>query len=253
MTFFFDMSECAYDMKRLWDGKRPHESDFYFFGKIMAPADCLFLDVGANSGQSALSFCMNCPGGRVISFEPNSLYEPILREIRESILGATRFSFFIEGCSDRTTTETLIVPVVNGVPYMQEATTDRAQFSKPWVVDRLASYGKDLTFSELTIHVEPLDSHSLQPNFVKIDAEGGELAVLRGMKKTIHESLPIFLIENNDYHNVTPYLTEFGYNPYVWDAQRDLITLMTDPTTNCFYLRDDQFRQYVVPTDLAKA
>jgi hypothetical protein len=72
------------------------------------------------------------------------------------------------------------------------------------------------------------------------------------MRKTIQDSLPVFLIENNDYHNVTPYLGEFGYSPYVWDAQHNVITLMTDPTTNCFYLRGDQFRQYAVPTDLAR-
>jgi FkbM family methyltransferase len=58
-----------------------------------------FVDVGANTGQSALSFLMNFPNGYVISFEPNILYQSVLQGVQE-LLGATRFEFNMCGLSN---------------------------------------------------------------------------------------------------------------------------------------------------------
>src|SRR5262245_45141496 len=50
--------------------KQPHESDFHLFANF-PDRDTVFLDVGANIGNSALSVHFVRPGWRVVSFEPN--------------------------------------------------------------------------------------------------------------------------------------------------------------------------------------
>jgi hypothetical protein len=47
--------------------------------------------------------------------------------------------------------------------------------------------------------------------FVKIDTEGHELAVLRGMKDLLSRDHPIMVVEDND-PNVSVYLAGFGYS-----------------------------------------
>jgi hypothetical protein len=59
------------------------------------------------------------------------------------------------------------------------------------------------------------------------------------MDATIAASAPIFLIENNDYHRVTPWLAARGYEPLVYEVARDELVPMTSATTNTFYVRPE--------------
>ena len=51
--------------------KRPFEADFAAIPLLSPPAGALFLDVGANRGQSTDAILMLNPGARVVLFEPN--------------------------------------------------------------------------------------------------------------------------------------------------------------------------------------
>jgi hypothetical protein len=46
------------------------------------------------------------------------------------------------GLSDNESELDLYIPHVDSVPYMQEASLTLKQFEKPWVRDRLKTYGK---------------------------------------------------------------------------------------------------------------
>jgi FkbM family methyltransferase len=65
-----------------------------------------------------------------------------------------------------------------------------------------------------------LDSFDFKPNFIKIDAEGYELKILKGAKNTIEQHRPIMLIEINkpalhrsgtSFEEVFNYLRTLGY------------------------------------------
>src|SRR5690606_11886840 len=50
--------------------------------------------------------------------------------------------------------------------------------------------------TEVPVRIAPLDSRGLdEVDFIKIDVEGHELAVLRGASKTIEENRPVILVE----------------------------------------------------------
>ena len=230
------------DMKNLWVGKTPHEEDFNFF-KILAGKKAHFLDCGANSGQSALSFLMNCPDGVVTSFEPNILYESLLSEIR-NITGKDQFHYFMLGLSDSDETSKLWIPYVCDQPFFQEATMDITQFEKPWVKERLQSYGGMPKFESIDCKFIRADDLNLTADIIKIDAEGAEMKVLKGMSMLISNCKPIFLIENNDFETVTNYLREYGYEPFQW--QQSSLKHMQGASTNCIYLMQSHLKSLKV-------
>lgn len=241
MSKAFDAERTLEEMKRLWSGQIPHEEDFRFFQQLFGQnRQVTLLDCGANAGQSAISFLMNCPKGRVISFEPNLIYQPVLERVR-SLLGAERFQFQMEGLSDNEADHDLYIPYVDGIPYLQEASMDLSQFKKSWVADRLKGYGKTLEIKATKAHFVTADSKNLKVDAVKIDAEGAEMLVLRGMRKTILECKPVLLIENNDWLAVTEFLSTVGYKPYQWQSAANRLTEMNGPSTNCFYLLKEHF------------
>jgi FkbM family methyltransferase len=161
MQIPYDPKQAPAEVINLWRGKLPHEDDFTAFGAMCGATGAMtLLDCGANAGQSAASFLMHCPQGRVVSFEPNPLYERVLAGLREE-LGAERFEFFVEGLSDRDETVDLHVPFVDDSPYLQEAAMDPSQFDKPWVAERLRSYGQRVRFEPFAARFVTADSKQL--------------------------------------------------------------------------------------------
>jgi FkbM family methyltransferase len=89
-----------------------------------------------------------------------------------------------------------------------------------------------------TVPVEALDNvvakHALpNPDFIKIDVEGHELAVLRGAEKTVSQSHPVLFVEiaktlknlgrtfkNPEYENTFELLESWGYVIYCLDGAK---------------------------------
>ena len=69
------------------------------------------------------------------------------------------------------------------------------------------------------VPVVPIDDLTLTPDFVKIDVEGSEMGVLRGMMATIERCKPVFMIEFDPGQatGIADILRPFGYRPYVFD------------------------------------
>ena len=108
----------------------------------------------------------------------------------------------------------------------------------------MKSYGSTISFKEVNVNLVAADVFQLSPSIVKIDAEGHELSVLEGMQETIARANPIFMIENNDYHRVTPFLAKFGYDVFSYDAKQNRLRPAC-AVTNSFYLHKVLHRQLI--------
>lgn len=203
---------------------RVHEQEFLYF-KRFADSSGLFVDVGGNTGQSALSFGTLCPRHRIISFEPNPALAADLRFARR-LLGQ-RFEFHLVGLSDTSTDEVLMVPRLGG-----EAITGEASMSGIRGTEFDRKHGSAFTIDNISVRTITLDSLDLSPDFIKIDIQGFEMRALRGMRKTLVKHRPLVLIERtSDRVEITEFLGSMGYTVYRYNREENDLELIDDIAT----------------------
>jgi len=74
------------------------------------------------------------------------------------------------------------------------------------------------------------------PDIIKVDVEGAEASVMRGLRETIAEFHPALLVENSDWHGVTAILDQLGYRPFRYDPEGHKLIPFSGTTANTFYL-----------------
>lgn len=86
---------------------------------------------------------------------------------------------------------------------------------------------KEPTYKKITVKAIPLDDYvestGICPDFVKIDAEGAEMEILKGMQKTIEKFHPMLVLEVGEDDDSTSrknveYLIGLGYVPYCYEG-----------------------------------
>ncbi|HEX4000461.1 MAG TPA: FkbM family methyltransferase [Pirellulales bacterium] len=192
----------------------PHEPDFHIFAALEGTRG-LFLDVGANSGQSARSLRMFNRSLDILSFEPNRLLESDLRFTRR-LLGRT-FRYRMHGLGSTNRRTTLYVPTVGPTPHTPWATADRQllERSRPSIEREL---GRPFNITEVPIEICRGDDLRFRPVVIKIDVEGLELDVLQGLEATLDRSEPLLMIERNiGSGTVAAWLEARGYQLFVYN------------------------------------
>lgn len=190
----------------------PFESDFNALSFFPDIEGALFLDVGANRGQSTDAILMKKKNIRIHLFEPNELLFKKLQDIFGGKEGIIMHKF---GLGDKTIEQVLFVP-----------------FYKKWMFDGLASFKEEdprnylkdrvffyrdqfLTLHKVTSQIKTLDELDLDPFFIKLDIQGYEYNVLKGGEQTLRKYEPILLIEwPNDM--IIDYLKGYGYQFYAF-------------------------------------
>ncbi len=144
----------------------------------LIPQGACVLDVGANIGNHALFFATRMAAAKVVVFEPNSL---ALAPLVANVL-VNRLSHVIDithlgiGLSDRD---------AGGFGMKRHDRNLGATKMKPGQGDLRVLRGDDICAD-------------LSPDLIKIDVEGMEMAVLRGLSATIARAKPVILIEVDD-------------------------------------------------------
>ena len=199
---------------RLW-AKRPHERDFRALAGLRHEHGP-FLDIGANAGLAAVSFRIYHPDAPIVSIEPNPAHERDLRFVGR-YLG--NFKYLGCGASDRNGEATLYIP-----RYRSFSLTPLASFDRDFVTSehrQTVLFGKPLDDSDFSVDEERvpirrLDDLDLAPAIVKVDVEGHELPVLRGLERTLRNHRPVVLVEwSREFAPIQRFLEERGYNLFV--------------------------------------
>jgi FkbM family methyltransferase len=215
-----------------------HEADFRFFRHV-AGAGRLFVDIGANLGQSALSFRLAHRQGRILSFEPNPAMAPALRSVKK-LLGES-FDFRMHGLGARTETKTLFIPIVRGIPFPQCATFRRECLEDNEGVRQLFfawTRTDRFTIVERPLPLVRFDELGLNPDFIKIDAEGGEADIVAGMTETLSRCRPLLMTEGGGAREL---LLDRGYQMSVYHADRDVLCPLCagDAPLNVFFVPNE--------------
>ncbi len=209
---------------KLVSGRVPHENDFYGL-KLLDKPGTVFVDIGGNIGNSALSVHFVCPDWRVVSIEPNPSLRPYLESAGALIKSeGGKFEYHCIGFADRAGELPFFIPEIDDWMVIGESSILLDHFDDQVVSRRLSSYSSHGRWSliETSVQVVRFDDWvsdkphitSSESVFVKIDVEGAECLVMSGMTEFIRAKRPSFMIENSDNNEIPRHLSDYGYVAY---------------------------------------
>jgi FkbM family methyltransferase len=175
------------------------EPEWHLLDHLIDPLKAA-VDIGASHGFYAGRLSQLCP--RVHAFEPNP---KMARRLLTTMPGNVAVHEI--ALSDRAGTAELRVP----------ATGDGEPEARGTLEARNELTGMEVAQS-ITCRIARLDDVLNEPiGFIKIDAEGHELAVLRGARRILSDQRPSLIVESDPGmhpeapHNVFSELSEIGY------------------------------------------
>lgn len=229
--------------------KKCHEDDYYFFRIFSNRKDVTIIDIGANYGQSVISFASVLPNAKIISFEPNIDCIEYLEAI--SKFTKAKYEFHKVGLGSSVIIKDLFIPKIKNTLVTQEASFDRNQLNQPDVINRIGSNFEIIRQESV---IKKLDDYNLNPDIIKIDVQGLEEDVLRGSLETIKKYLPSLMIESNRQNNfIFETLKDCNYNVFTfnktlkylkkWDLDEEIPF-----EENLIYLTDDHIKEFNIIT-----
>ena len=147
--------------------------------KAMSPG--VILDVGANIGNHTLMFSRYAQ--RVLAFEPGHRAFGVLQQ-NLAANGLDHVTALNVGLSDTDATQTLYVELSGNLG--ESSLTLQNLTSDQYLEDTIALRVGDAVVAEQGVG---------QVDFIKIDVEGHEQAVIQGLRQTIRSSRPVVLME----------------------------------------------------------
>jgi FkbM family methyltransferase len=205
----------------------PFENDFNALSLFPQVDGALYLDVGANRGQSTDAILMNRKDIRLQLFEPNELLCERLRSLFCDNKDIVVNGF---GLGDEDTQGILVVPVYNGWLFDGLGSFNETE-AADWLKGRIFFFDQRfLALRKSRCRIAKLDDLGLAPFFIKLDVQGYELKALRGGERTIVAHEPVLLIESPS-DGLVSYLAALGFNLYAFDRGRFVPGIRGAPNT----------------------
>jgi len=177
-------------IRDFWKWTAQDEAGLRFYRAFVAPGDLVF-DVGANLGNRTKIFL--ALGAKVVAFEP----QPECADRLRYVLGKhRRFSLAPIALGDREGHAELIVSKTHVLSTLSEDWIRRTKRSGRF--ERWESWENNARQQVEVSTLERTIERFGLPAFVKIDVEGYELPVLRGLKRPIQAISIEFAAENLD-------------------------------------------------------
>lgn len=227
---YLDNAEKLMESNRLFF----RQLEFLFFKSIINQGDLVF-DVGANHGAKTEHFLSY--GAKVIAIEPQ---DNCLRILREKYSNNSNVVVIGNGLSSRMEKKTMLISKNDII----------STFNKKWKTGRFSNGSWDSEQKVDMITLEYLIKQYGVPKFCKIDVEGYEYEVIKGLKSKIKIICFEFSEEFfDDALKIIHYLLIIGYkkfnfvngdNPFFannnWLEKNDFVkTMNIDPERKSFW------------------
>jgi FkbM family methyltransferase len=204
----------------------PGEEEMFLLRHFLKPNYIVF-DIGANIGEFAYFLSTIIKKGEIYAFEPQKKVFRILKGTLNKVRNSYLYNL---GLSSSTGVADIFIPIKekslvlceaslepNFDPHINPHSNDFIQNERIRKRDRYVKVKIRLTTLDLFCQRNKIN----QIDFIKCDAEGHELEVLKGAKKCLTTLRPILLVEifpyiyDGHFENVCQYLEGLNYVGYV--------------------------------------
>ena len=196
------------------------KNQFNFLKKINNNYKNFFiLNIGSNHNQNCRIMLKINPNFKIVNFDPNM---PKLKNNEFKNFKNVKNSNF--GAFNKNIKKKLYIPY-----YKNFSLDSLSSLSKKNIRSYLNEHKLDVKkihFKVKLCKFVKLDKFNYQTFFLKVDTEGSEIDVLKGLNKTIKKHNPIILLENNGYKNdknvpqlkvIINYLKKFKYKSFYYE------------------------------------
>lgn len=182
-----------FEHKDYWYHGRERERETMEAFARLIPRGGTVIEVGGHIGYISMYLAsLAGPRGRVIVFEPGPNNHKYLKR---NIAGLDNVEWVDRAVSDRSGPVTFYCDNLTG-----QNNSLVSDFKVPEI--NAARTGIALERSEVTVEATTLDAfcaeRGLMPEFIKVDVEGAEWRVVRGMKSVLRTARPRLMIEKDD-------------------------------------------------------
>ena len=172
------------------------------------------IDVGASDGIASKFFCRKLKINKIICFEPNKSYVKILKKINMKNLIVNAY-----GISQSNKYHEIFFPRYKFFSKNLDLIT-YAHYSRKALLDQINldfKFKKNISIVKEKIYLKKIKKMKTRIDLIKIDVNGHELSVVKGLSKIIKRDKPALIIEtNDDIKIIENYLKKYGFEKYLF-------------------------------------
>lgn len=198
----------------------PHDKSYFALRHFGDRPNGMFLDIGANTGISALSFRRLNPTMKILSIEPNAIHENRLNAIQSRV---GNFEYKMIGVGDKEEEVTMFTPVYGRVVLHTFTSGSEDQVHEAVTKSFGKRIAQELKILRSTAKIMRIDDLALEPSIIKIDAEGFDYNVLLGAKQTIEKYRPFLMVEvaHSELAPFQDFFSKLQYGLFAYDYIED--------------------------------
>ena len=172
------------------------------------------MDVGASDGIASKFFCRKLKINKIICFEPNKSYVKILKKLNIKNLiinpyGISQFDKYYEIFFPRYKFFSKNLDLITYTHYSKKALLDQINLD--------FKFKKNISIIKEKIYLKKIKKMKTKIDLIKIDVNGHELSVVKGLSKIIKRDKPALIIETNDNIKIIEnYLKKYGFKKYLF-------------------------------------
>jgi len=160
----------------------------------------------------------------IYAFEPNKYYAKKLRKLKKKFKNLKVFNF---GLNDEKLKLKLYIPKIKiffkNFYMFTYAFYNKNELQKNLKVNFVLK--KKFLIDEVYFRTNKYNNFDKKIDLIKIDVNGNEIKVIKGLSSLIKRDKPIIIVEElNDISKIKKILGKIGYDCYIYDLKKELIT-----------------------------
>ena len=194
------------------------------------------IDVGASDGIASKFFNRKLKINKIICFEPNKSYVRILKKLNIKNLtvnayGIGQFNKYYKIFFPRYKFFSKNLDLITYTYYNKKTLLNRINLD--------FRFKKNISIVKSKIYLKKIKKMRTKINLIKIDVNGHELSVLKGLSKIIKRDKPALIIETGeDIKIIGWYLKKYGFEKYLFlNKYNKFIKIKKNYPLNTYFLQ----------------